>query len=265
MSDAAPLQKSCLLFLSHHTRPGAMRALEQISEQCSDLFDVIPIFDQTHDRFPIHQISPAAVAVTTEALEAALPYPLKNAQHKGTLWPYNIDLPLLWFFTNNRHYSNYWLIEYDVRYSGHWPNFFQSFAENRSDLLAITIFDFDFRPTWGHWGTFRSTEDIPLSDRVRATLSFYRLSNRALVTLDEAYRSGAAGHYEVAIPTILTRAGLKIEDIGGSGAYVAPGNHNKFYTNSPQTPGLSPGTFVLHPEGMVKDHIPNMLWNPFKD
>ena len=265
MAQPSSRPRERLLFLSHHTRPGAMAALRKLNEECAHLFDITPVFDQTHGAYALDNVSPEPLVVTSEALEQALPYPCKNLQHPGTLWPNNIDLPLMKVFADEPGYDRYWVIEYDVRFSGRWPDFFSHFEANQSDLLGMTIFDHAFRPSWGHWGTFRAPVEIPLPQRVRATLSFYRLSNRALRVLDAAYREGASGHYEVAIPTILKHAGLAIEDIGGDGAYVKPGETNRFYTNSPETPGLAPGTFVLHPEGMIKEPLPNMLWNPVKD
>jgi hypothetical protein len=254
-----------LLFLSHHTRPGAMGALRDMAEQCAGLFDITPVFDQTGGAYSLEKVGPTPRVVTAVALEQALPYPRKNAQHPGTLWPRNIDLPLMQAFVEAPDHPFYWLIEYDVRYSGFWPDFFRNFEDNDSDLLAMTVYDHAFRPGWAHWASFESPEPVPLSERVRATLSFYRLSNRAMDVLDAAYRRGVSGHYEVTIPTVLKGAGLTIEDVGGDGAYVKPGNRNRFYTNSPGTPGLAPGTFVLHPEGMIEEKLPNMLWNPFKD
>jgi hypothetical protein len=228
-------------------------------------FDVIPIFDVTHGALSPNALPPGALTVTAAEVEAALPYQAKIAQHPGTFWSRNIDLPLLWFWSRNPGYRTYWVIEYDVRYSGHWGDFFGAFLDNQSDLLATTLFDYAFRTSWGHWQSFESPTPVPLADRVRATLSAYRLSARALAALDQAYRQGCSGHYEVAIPTLLKSRGFSIEDIGGNGRYVAAGNINRYYTNSPEVSGLAPGTFVLHPEGMIKDDLPNMLWNPFKD
>ena len=242
-----------------------MASLRQLAETCSDRFDITPVFDQTNGAYSLDGIEPTPLVVTSAELERALPYPRKNAQHPGTLWPNNIDLPLMKVFADEPDYPFYWLIEYDVRYSGAWPDFFKDFDSNNSDLLGMTVFDHALRPGWAHWDSFEAPEPVPLSERVRATLSFYRLSNRALNALDDAYRHGVSGHYEVTIPTVLKQAGLTIEDTGGDGAYVKPGSRNRRYINSPGNPGLAPGTFVLHAEGMIKDQIPNMLWNPFKD
>jgi hypothetical protein len=102
-------------------------------------------------------------------------------------------------------------------------------------------------------------------DRVRAFLGVSRLSRSACETLDRAFTvDGWAGHDEVAVPTILRTYGLSLEDIGGDGEFVRPGNENRFYTNSPTRPLLAPGTFVCPPR--VPDSLdqPGKLYHPVK-
>ena len=95
------------------------------------------------------------------------------------------------------------------------------FAADTSDLLATTMFDYSFRPDWDNWGTLRKSR---VTFRTRSVSGRYfrcRLSNAALRALHEAYCEGWSGHYEVTIPTILKTRGFTLEDIGGSGRYVA--------------------------------------------
>ena len=82
--------------------------------------------------------------------------------------------------------------------------------------------------------------------------------------MHEAYCEGWSGHYEVTIPTILKTRGFTLEDIGGSGRYVAQGNHDRFYRNSPDRAGLAPGTFTVAANAISADYPPNLLWHPIK-
>jgi len=113
-------------------------------------------------------------------------------------------------------------MEYDVRFTGGWPDFFLHFAANRSDLLATTLFDYNFRPGWDNWGTLKSPRPIPDQERVRALFPLYRLSNAALRALHEAYSDGWSGHYEVTIPTILKTVASHSRIVGGSGISSPP-------------------------------------------
>lgn len=262
MTDSNSPRKECLLFLCHHTKPNAMTALKTLEQDCTQL-DVIPLFDTTHGHLELEQIKNAR-AITCSEVTKALPYRVKHRHHPGTFWPKNIDLPLMWYFNIDSSYDYYWVIEYDVRFTGHWQVFFKHFADNDSDLLATTMFDYAFRPKWSHWKALRGPKHIPIEQRTRATLSFYRLSRTALAALHDAYTQGWGGHYEVSIPTFLKHQGFSLEDMGGNGSYVKPDNINRFYTNSPGNPGLAPGTFVLKQNQREKQIYPNMLYNPYK-
>jgi len=254
---------SCILFLAHNTEPGAMAALAKLVDECAAAFTIIPLFDCTKRSYPIEHIEHAQ-AVECGQITRELPYPEKHRAHRGTFWPRNIDLPLLWFFQRNPGYGYYWLMEYDVRFTGHWLEFFGHFAASGSDLLATTLFDHDFRPGWDNWRTLRSPERIPEQERVRALLSLCRLSNTGLRAVHQAYCAGWSGHYEVAIPTILKTRGRTLEDFGGSGRYVAAGNENRFYRNTPGVSGLAPGTFTVAANAVSDEYPPNMLWHPIK-
>ena len=240
-----------------------MAALASLEQQCESAFTIVPLFDHTKGAFPINHIARAR-SITCKQVTRLLPYRRKHKQHPGTFWPRNIDLPLMWYFHENPQYDYYWVMEYDVRFTGEWSSFFGHFAASRSDLLATTLFDFDFRPGWDNWGTLQSPRPVPERERVRALFPLHRLSNAALRALHEAYSEGWSGHYEVTIPTILKTRGLTLEDIGGSGSYVRQGNHNRFYCNSPEIAGLAPGTFTVVANQISAEYPPNMLWHPIK-
>src|SRR5579884_1648725 len=118
--DGSPgAARQCLVFLAHHTEPGAMGALAKLVGECGAAFPIVPLFDQTQKEYPIEHI-PRAQAIECKQVTRELPYREKHREHRGTFWPRNIDLPLLWFFQRNPGYEYYWLMEYDVRFTGHW-------------------------------------------------------------------------------------------------------------------------------------------------
>ena len=240
-----------------------MSALDELRRQCEDHFILVPLFDQTRSTYPIDHIA-GALGVTCQEVTRLLPYERKHSQHPGTFWSRNIDLPLMWYFHQNPGHDYYWVMEYDVRFTGQWMDLFRHFAASRSDLLATTLFDYAFRPGWDNWKTLKSPRRIPEAGLVRALFPLYRLANAALKALHEAYCDGWSGHYEVTIPTILKSQGFTLEDFGGNGSYVAAGNHDRFYRNSPGIAGLAPGTFTVAPNQISSDYPPNLLWHPIK-
>ena len=240
-------------------------AFTKLKTEVGGRFEVKLLVDVTHSQIPprLTGLEPLCFNLMETGIKYV--YPKKYIQHPGTLWPQNIDLPLLWFFCNySVKFRHYWVMEYDVRFSGNWNYFFDAFEQNSSDLLATTLYRYKFRPAWGHWPTLKSPEVIPMEERVRGLFPIYRLSHNALRIIDASYRNGWAGHYEVTIPTILAQAKMALEDIGGNGAFVCKGNKNRFYINSPQNQGLAPGTFTVAPNVMPHTPRTNTLYHPIK-
>jgi hypothetical protein len=66
------------------------------------------------------------------------------------------------------------------------------------------------------------------------------------------------------LPSVVERAGLRIEDFGGEGEFVPPGNENRFYCNDRFSSRLSPGTFVYRPVMTAAGSEPARLWHPVK-
>jgi len=55
-----------------------------------------------------------------------------------TLVPGHVGFPVLQFFCDNPHFDYYWAIEYDVRFSGDWFFFFDSFKKETTIFLRAT-------------------------------------------------------------------------------------------------------------------------------
>ncbi|MGB3941161.1 MAG: hypothetical protein WBK96_06685 [Candidatus Manganitrophaceae bacterium] len=197
--------------------------------------------------------------------QLAARYDMYSVNRKGRVYDGNTTFPILLFCRDNPDYRFYWRVEYDVWYHGPWDEFFDAFEANDSDLLTTTLFRPPLRPDWEWWRTLRK----PWShwrrvDKIRCFLGVSRLSRRACETLEHAFHDGWAGHDEVAVPTILRDYGLSLEDIGGDGEFVKPGNANRFYTNTPRRSLLAPGTFVCPPRVPESLDQPGKLYHPVK-
>ena len=92
----------------------------------------------------------------------------------------------------------------------------------------------------------------------------YRLSTNAIACIKSSYEAGAQGHMESLVPTLVHQDGLLVEDIGGEGEFVPPGNENRFYTNNRISNDLSPGGFVYRPVMLRTGAKSNTLWHPVK-
>jgi hypothetical protein len=202
---------------------------------------------------------------------AALPYPKKIAAVDWIKPEGHNDLPVLSFYREQPSYDHYWIVEYDVRYTGHWGKLFDELRESKADFLGTTIQDYDQNPGWWWWRTLVNVPPSALQ-RVRCFTPFCRLSYAALAAIDEWYRKGGSGHYELTWPGVCKTNGFRVEDIGGWSRYTPEHWRGKHYVNTPLKPSLSPGTFVYKPvfrddwvcaHGLKHAGGP-MLWHPVK-
>lgn len=180
------------------------------------------------------------------------------------LVPGNVDLLPLHLHRTTEAYDRYWIVEYDVEYTGDWRAFFGHFRDNDSALLGTTLQPYRVLPEFHWWDSVEAPEPIDREDLYRGFFPVMRLSRAALEALDTAYAEGWTGHFEVVVPTALHRSGLGIEDIGGEGPFVRPGNENRFYTNTPWRTGLGPGTFKYRPARRWPGLRRGKLWHPVK-
>jgi hypothetical protein len=209
--------------------------------------------------------------ICNEASLTRLPYPDKCRPEgwsgKGwTLNPGNTDLIVLSFFLEHPDYDYYWGIEYDVHYEGNWSFLFERFERSDADILGTTLYPAHLTPHKKLDNPIVDQEGNPVSPEAitRGFYPIFRLSHRAAAALDEAYRAGWGGHYEMTWATIAKRHGYAVEDIGGNGPYVKPHNRNVFYFNKLSTHTLSPGTFVFKPVFSKVSPRKNTLWHPVK-
>ena len=222
------------------------------------------LYDNSKKDFDTSRFHSAADYHLFDIEDVANNYPFMSRTDR-TLVPGNCIFPMLFFAKTNRDFRYLWRVEYDARFSGDWSVFFDYFAGNESDLLGTTIFRYDFRPDWNWWRSLRTpVASFDKKSLLRGFFPVLRLSQKAADVLEEAYKAGWRGHEEVTIPTILNFKGCSIEDVGGDGEFVKPENKNRFYTNTPASAGLAPGTFVYRPHRCNYPEIPNMLYHPVK-
>lgn len=263
--------RSVILILNHFSHRQLHNQHAEIEKTCGHEYDVFLLSDRTRPSllFTRPRVGSKEFRFTLEDL-AGLDYPGKRdiamaAPEMRSVKFGNAELPLLLFFAAHSHYRHYWLIEYDVRFSGSWHHFVSSFDQSDADLLGTSLIRHAEFPDWNRWKSLvlpaTSAND---QDRLRGFFPVYRISNEALSCLHERYRQYCAGHMEVVVPTVLYQAGLRLEDIGGDGEFVKRSNINRFYTNCRLTNELSPGTFVYRPVHRAIGSETNKLWHPVK-
>lgn len=171
-------------------------------------------------------------------------------------------LALRWKFV----YRYYWVIEYDVRYSGNWTDFFAAFAENPADFLTSHIRTYAQEPNWYWWALHHPNQIVKAWSRVRSFNPIYRISGAAVDFLHACLADGWSGHSEVLMPTLLHHGGHHIEDFGGNGPFVVAENVNRFYIDADarQDGTLRTGTMRWKPVAFEVGPESGKLHHPVK-
>ncbi len=261
--------RSVILILNHVADRHLAELYAQITHDCADTCDVVLLSDRTRPSFAWacrtgrmnefrFRLQDLVSLGYPGKQDLALPGRLERAMKFG-----NAELPVLLFHRAHRHYAHYWLVEYDVRFSGDWHYLIAHFDRCEADLLGTTLMRYEQFPSWNRWQSLQ-LQGVGEAERLRGFFPIYRISNAALECLDAFYRRGCSGHMETLVPTALHHAKLRLEDIGGSGDFVRPENVDRFYVNRPASNDLSPGTFVYRPARTQAGEQPDTLWHPVK-
>jgi hypothetical protein len=261
--------RQAILYLSHVVNRTLWRAYKRLERECGGFADVYFVLNLSSESVPsdvkgTFPITPAQRARLGHPSRAGIVgWWMDTSPSHTRIIQSGIDQALLAFRKIKPGYDYYWIVEYDVEFSGRWSELFNAFADNTSDLLCTNMFRHETNPTWAWWKHLVWPHD-PKPELIRGFLPFARLSAQAIDTLIAAGQSGIDGFYELVWPTVLHHHGLIIEDIGGDGPFVRPTNVNRWYTSTLTSETLSPGTFVFRPVRCRQGRKPNKLWHPVK-
>lgn len=220
--------------------------------------------------------------IFTEQDALALPYDFIQMRQKFSLKPGNVDIAFLLAAKARPGYARYWFIEDDVAASGSMGVVLTRLAAFDEDFLCTHLHQGD--PGWDYVPLFNfAAHGAPLIANYKlAFIPFFRLSAAGVEALDAAYRANWCGHAEMVLPAVMTHAGLRIRDIGRSGADDGQAHTGQAHTGSINTGLINSGPFytggpVLTPMGTIKTggFVPTparlrpgtpagMLWHPVK-
>lgn len=264
--------KPAILFLAHELSEAIVDEFETLKSQCSDGYAVILVFHSPSGARPQHRGSLSAdIWIADDAGIRSLGFteferPPDLQAGASLIFPGNVDFLQLSYQGSHPDHPYYWVVESDVRFSGQWAEFFSSADETTdADLLATSFATRDEYPGWSWWPTLNVPAGESLSSpALRCFCPIYRISRTGGEALADAYRRGWSGHAEVVMPTLFRGRGLKLEDLGGRGPFVSPGNEDRFYKNDRLDRDLFPGTLRYRPPRLRVGRRQGMLWHPVK-
>jgi hypothetical protein len=155
-----------------------------------------------------------------------------------------------------------WHIDDLVFFEGDWLEFARDLDSSRADLLATSIRSREQDPGWLGWKEFLDPSGGTPEAGTAAALPLLRYSRRAAEVVLEGFRAGWEGPPEAVIPSLIARAGLLIEDIGGDGTFCPPERRAKWYTQATWKPGKNDPAYEsgkLHFPVVFQDaHVPKL-------
>lgn len=244
--------KQAVLYLTNKSNEWTLSAFHALEQSLQGMADVYFAYHQQGDVLPVSLQNIENLFVFTSDVLNELGY---TPIEKGKLVPGSNHFPLLKFFKENQCYDYYWLVEDDVRFSGDWKDFFDSFASSTSDFLSSVIETKAENPTWYWWTSLKTGNEVIAEEKLLKSFNpIYRLSSQALVCIDAHLRIGWMGHYEVLLPTLLYNKGFLLEDFGGEGTFVRLENNAKFYDDTSMR--IAP---------VLPDDRKNYLFHPVKE
>lgn len=255
---ANQIMNQAFLLLCNGTTSSVINAYQAIHNGTKRLGDSFVLYHQKTSKLakPIKSVN--HFAFRDEIITRSNYFPIGFS-----LVPGNNHFPLLQFYINNPHYQYYWCIEDDVKFSGKWRNFFETFSGIRKDFITCHLRTPSEEPGWYWWSSLAHPySTIPLNDRIRSFNPIYRISNDALDYIHRALLSHWCGHHEVLLATLLYGAGFKLMDFGGKGKFVPKGFENKFYTSNI---GNTHGTMRWRPAFTSVGPDKNKLYHPVKE
>ena len=244
--------KQAVLYLTNKSNEWTLSAFHALEQSLQGMADVYFAYHQQGDVLPVSLQNIENLFVFTSDVLNELGY---TPIEKGKLVPGSNHFPLLKFFKENQCYDYYWLVEDDVRFSGDWKDFFDSFASSTSDFLSSVIETKAENPTWYWWTSLKTGNEVIAEEKLLKSFNpIYRLSSQALACIDAHLRIGWMGHYEVLLPTLLYNKGFLLEDFGGEGTFVRPENNARFYDDTSMR--IAP---------VLPDDRKNYLFHPVKE
>jgi hypothetical protein len=258
------MSRTAVLFLTHVWAPEIEATFEALSNmRNSSEIDAWLLLDA---------IAPGAKALTARykrhhLFDEASLFKLSYPQMPGRRLNFHAHFPVLDFYRAHPEYDYYWAVEYDVRYSGEWDQFFASFLDFNHDLITAHIRRYRQENRWCWWNTLQHSSKVIAREKYLRSLNvIYRLSSKALAYLHSAQTDGWRGHPEATIPTLLLEAGFRLLDMGGKGEFTPPELRNRFYTSWTTASGrFSPfGTLRDRPVRARLGRSPNKLYHPIK-
>jgi hypothetical protein len=268
-------RRDCAVFVTHVWTPEVAAHYARLKREAGRVLDVVLVYQQGDADQPLPPGMAADLVVRVE--DSARHFPRRFAQHADreprTLWGY-VDLVWLTAFLSDEFaaYQRFWLVEYDVDFSGDWTDFFAATSGYDGDLLSARVRPLSLDPDFWFASSFQQP-GTAIADPLIAFMPISRLS-RPLIEhyRDTVQQPGWAGHFEMLLPSIAAAGGFVVADLGGNGPFVPPERINLYYEGALEDRGLERSTHGFRPPrgyqyfaaAPQRFRRPNQIYHPIK-
>jgi hypothetical protein len=256
------LKNQIFLYAAHFYTKEIVTEFEKIKNATRNLGVSLILYHRKSPGCVDHRKLKQPYYLFTDSKLSSLEYPTLVGKR---LVPGSCHFPLIQF-SKKHFFQYYWFIEYDVRFTGNWQDFFLYFEQANEDFLSSHIRRYSDEKDWSWWPTlWHPNKKIETSKMLRSFNPIYRISYAALHYIDSMHKKGWIGHNEVLYPTLLNLEGFKLRDFGGSGEFVLPKDKNRFYLESYSHPLINGTMRAINPHDLqISDEPKNKLVHPVK-
>ena len=203
-----PKARDCATFVTHIWTPEVAEHYARLQREAGPVLDVFLVYQQGAEEQTLPQGMQPDLVV--RMADSAQHFPLRYEEflERPNPWGY-VDLVWLTAFLSPRlaAYERFWLVEYDVDFSGDWAKFFGAAATYAGDLLTTRIRPLSADPTFHFAPIYRQPASAP-ADPLLVFMPISRVSRRLL----DHYRltllqPGWHGHFEMILPSMVAEIG----------------------------------------------------------
>lgn len=209
------------MFVAHVWTPEVAEHYARLKREAGTVLDVFFAYQQAADEVP-DGIQPDFVIRMADSAER---FPLRYEEFLGRPNPWGyVDLVWMTAFLDPKlaGYDRFWLVEYDVDFSGNWADFFRPAESYEGDLLTTRIHPLSAEPTFFFAPIYQQPARA-IEDPLIVFMPISRLSRRLLEHYRETLlQPGWHGHFEMLLPSMARADGFSIAEIGGNDTHTPP-------------------------------------------
>lgn len=210
-------KKQCVLFCTHKNDESVKEHYNQLKTQIGERADIWFCYNHQYGEVAEYDniFYYDEKSVNTQGFRLHNYY--WNASNKP-FYGHNYELILLSFATQHQEYDYFWVIDYDVLFTGDWNIVFDKCDKDDAELICSNLWlNYGIDICFKIWTPYLK---LDTNNLWHGFLTVFRISKIFVNTLIQIYDKGDFGFYEVMIPSVAKHLNLKISTFNDMGFVV---------------------------------------------